>query len=95
MARWWQPRRQFKFQSLDKKDMQFEFAADGFHHTFGQSTGTVSWNDIGQLDETDTRFVLWMNKMLGYIVPKRLFSSDADRAAFAALARQQAGDRKL
>jgi len=55
--------------------------------------GTHSWPAIIRADEEPEHFLLWINKVQAYCVPKRGFANASDIIAFKSLVSQNVEDR--
>jgi hypothetical protein len=63
------------------------WTGDGLSLTTGHSHRRYAWTDFRTLRETTTTWLLYLSPEAAFPIPKRAFSDDAARDAFAALVR--------
>lgn len=85
----WLLKRSFERQRLGEQEVELEASDQGVRSSTATSSSSHAWSEIRRFDETDTYFVLWINRIVALAVPKDCFTKDEERSAFAALVREK------
>jgi len=83
----------YKKQMIDGKEVKLGFSDNGLKVEMPSFNGTHSWPAIIRADEEPEHFLLWINKVQAYCVPKRGFANASDIIAFKSLVSQNVEDR--
>lgn len=78
-------RRYYNKQMLDGKEVNLDFSDKGLSVEMPNLTATHAWEAIIRMDEEPEHFLLWINKIQAYSVPKRGFSDESKMEEFRAL----------
>lgn len=88
-------KRYYKKQMIDGKEIQLGFSEAGMSVDMPAFTGNHQWEAIIRADEEPEHFLLWINKVQAYCVPKRGFSSSAEIDDFKTLVISKVEDQGL
>lgn len=88
-------RRQFAHQHLGEYEIEFKADEDGFATRTEVAESQHKWASIRRVDNKPEHVLLWPNSRMGWMVPKRAFSSAAEAEAFAALAKEKTHGQTL
>ena len=75
----------YKKQMIDGKLINLAFSDQGLEVDMPSFNGTHDWPAIIRADEEPEHFLLWINKVQAYCVPKRGFSNTSDMENFKSL----------
>jgi len=78
-------RQYYKKQMIDGKEVKLAFDETGMSVEMPEYNGTHKWKAIIGADEEPEHFLLWINKVQGYCIPKRAFETEGDAEAFKVL----------
>jgi len=84
----WLTKRWFKQQRLDRHEIVLTLSEAGLSTVMGDSTSFHGWSELMRIDETDSHFVIWENRLLGFVVPKRSFPNADAVSMFADIAKR-------
>lgn len=73
-----------KQQMMEDMSVKFEFDDQGLTAQLGENTTRTLWPGIIRADADKTHYVLWINKLQAYSIPKRAFV-EGEEAEFANL----------
>jgi hypothetical protein len=62
--------------------------AEGLVTAVGSASGSLSWNDIRSIEESDGAIVITGNNKNAFVVPERAFENTSDQKQFLEAARQ-------
>ena len=85
----WQRRRSFEDQRLGEFDVDFSADEEGFTSKSELGEGKLKWSSIRKVDDLADHILLWPNKRIGLMVPKRAFATRADAEAFVQFAKEK------
>lgn len=91
----WQVRRQFEQQRLGEYEIDLRADDEGFHVRSELSEGLQKWASVREVNDLPHHIVLWPNNRIGWIVPKRAFSTPAEAEAFAQFAKEKTAGQTL
>jgi YcxB-like protein len=66
----------------------YEFSPDGIFHIGPTSSGQAAWTTYLRIRETSDQFLLYIQKQLANVLPKRAFQSEAEMKQFRQLVRE-------
>ncbi|SRR6266851_2103635 len=66
----------------------YEFSPDGISHIGPTSSGRAAWTTYLRIRETSEQFLLYIQKQLANVLPKRAFQSEAEMQQFRQLVRE-------
>ncbi|MGB7286584.1 MAG: YcxB family protein [Salaquimonas sp.] len=72
-------------QMIEGKTVQLDFDDDGIFADLENNTVKTQWAGVYRADELATHFVIWINKLQAYSVPKRAIGSDENYNKLKAL----------
>jgi len=82
-------------QMVEGKIVNLEFDEAGISSDLENNSTTTAWAGIHQADELRTHFVVWINKLQAYSIPKNAFQTQEDLEQFKALLGAKVGNRKF
>jgi len=66
----------------------YEFSPEGISHIGPTTSGQAAWTTCLRIRETSEQFLLYVQKQLANVLPKRAFHSEAEMERFRQLARE-------
>lgn len=91
----WQVRRSFAHQRLGDYEVELQADEAGFSSRSELAEGSQKWAAIRHVDDLPEHVILWPNNRIGWIIPKRAFTTAQDADAFAQLAKEKTAGQKL
>ncbi len=88
-------RRYYKKQMIDGKEIRLNFSEKDMKVDMPAFTGIHNWEAIIRADEEPEHFLLWINKVQAYCVPKRGFASALDIEEFKTLVVSKVENQEL
>lgn len=85
----------YKKQMIDGKEVKLGFSDDGLKVEMPSFNANHAWPAIIRADEEPEHFLLWINKVQAYCVPKRGFVSAADIEEFKKLVANKVENQEL
>jgi hypothetical protein len=85
----------YKKQMIDGKLINLAFSNQGLAVDMPSFNGTHDWQAIIRADEEPEHFLLWINKVQAYCVPKRGFSSTDDIENFKTLVAEKVPNQEV
>jgi len=85
----------YKKQMLEGKVVNLEFAEDGIEINMPDFKGKHNWSSIIRADEEPEHYLLWINKVQAYCVPKRAFENENDSEGFKLLVASKVEEQEL
>lgn len=85
----------YKKQMIDGKQINLAFSDQGLAVDMPSFNGTHDWPAIIRADEEPEHFLLWINKVQAYCVPKRGFSSTDDIKNFKTLVAEKVPNQEF
>ena len=86
-------KRHYKKQMIDGKEIKIDFSDQGLAVDMPSFNGTHDWPAIIRADEEPGHFLLWINKVQAYCVPKRGFVNATDINNFKLLLSEKVEDQ--
>lgn len=86
-------RRQFTSSKLAQMRTEYTLSDAGIEAVNSDSSSKTHWGGFYEVHETDDSFLLFQNRAIMQILPKRLFDDPAKVAAFRDLLRKHLGEK--
>ena len=88
-------RRYYKKQMIDGKQISLDFSDRGLEVAMPSFNGTHEWPAIIRADEGPEHFLLWINKVQAYCIPKRGFAKTQDIEDFKSLVAEKVPNQEF
>ncbi len=91
----WYRRWVLRQQQMEGRRVTIEIGDEGVKGTVGAIHTTVGWPDIRRADDEPRHFVLWINKMQAFSIPKAAFGDESEMDRFRHLVAVRVKDQDV
>ncbi|MEZ5799753.1 MAG: YcxB family protein [Nitratireductor sp.] len=82
-------------QDIEGRLVEVEIDEAGIRTNVGSLVSQAAWSDIRSADEEPRHFVIWINRLQAFSIPKTAFPGESDERAFRLLVKDKVRDQDL